>query len=95
MKDGLERAKELLRATVSVGHSVLVGKEYANYGNALPPLPPSPLARAPRSSRRARRAAHLPTAAAHRCRPPLPPTTAAHRCRPPLPPTRPPFALCR
>jgi hypothetical protein len=28
-----------------------------------------------------------PTAAAHRCRPPLPPTAAAHRCRPPLPPT--------
>lgn len=33
MKRGLDRAKELLRATVAVGHSVLTAKEYTNFGD--------------------------------------------------------------
>ena len=33
MQQALERAKEMLRATVAVGHSVLVGHEYTNFGD--------------------------------------------------------------
>lgn len=33
MREGIERAKEMLRATVSVGHGVLVGREYQNFGD--------------------------------------------------------------
>ena len=33
MREALERAKEMLRATVAVGHSVLVGHEYTNFGD--------------------------------------------------------------
>ena len=33
MRRGLDRAKELLRATVAVGHSVLTAKEYTNFGD--------------------------------------------------------------
>ena len=33
MREGIERAKEMLRATVSVGHAVLVGREYQNFGD--------------------------------------------------------------
>lgn len=33
MKTGLDRAKELLRATVAVGNGVLTSKEYTNFGD--------------------------------------------------------------
>lgn len=33
MREAMKRAKEMLRATVSVGHEVLVGHEYINFGD--------------------------------------------------------------
>jgi len=33
MREGIGRAKQLLRATVSVGHAILVGREYTNFGD--------------------------------------------------------------
>ena len=33
MRDAIDRAKEMLRATVSVGHAVLTARDYVNYGD--------------------------------------------------------------